>query len=146
MSSNCNTPYEVNLRINNSDVTIHLYVDSNGKLRPVGSWTGSSNDIPAVNDINSAAQRTRRTYTRISDERFVSTYCRYANHANGTYKIAEMLERAPYAVHGRALRMRDLGVRLPQAYYNRSRARIDVKALNAIVRRYAAQRRRSASV
>ena len=142
MSSKNTKPYEVHLKIENSNVTIHLYVNESGQMVAKGSWNGHSDNIPIVSGINDSAKRTRRTYTRISDERFVSTYCRFANHSKGTYHIAEALERTPYSVHSRALRMRDHGVRLPLAYYNRSRSRIDVEALNAIVQKYADRRRR----
>ena len=78
----------------------------------------------------------------IVDNTFVAIYTRYSNHANGTYKIAEIMHRAPHSVHARALRLRDLGVNLPEAYYNRARSRVNVEELNQIIREVLSRRSR----
>lgn len=124
----------VNFTANN----INAYIYTSGQVRafvPNNPASSNEDNIPVTRE----APR-RRAHTKIDDNTFVAIYTRYSNHANGTYKIAEIMHRAPHSVHARALRLRDLGVNLPEAYYNRARSRVNVEELNRIIREVLSRR------
>ncbi len=119
------TRSDVNFKGKNIQVSVFM-PESN---YTVGKTTTlvSEDNVPIVQEA-----KARRKH--ITDAEFVAAYTCYHSHSSGTYKIAEILKRSPHSVHMRALRLRDLGVRLPHAYYDRSRSRVDVAHLNRIVR------------
>lgn len=117
-------------------INAHVYMPGRSRLsKPSKFFVSTEDNIPVTKN-----RLKRKISERIDDNTFVAVYTRYFRHFNGTYKIAEVLNRTAYAVHTRALRLRDLGVDLPEAYYDRTRCRINVDNLNLIIQEVLSRR------